>query len=263
MTQLETFRPLPARDDRSVTDSLVVEHPASGVAVITLNRPRHLNPLGWSEITELPRVLRGFEDTGAVVLTGAGRAFCAGADITAFADAAGPAERARFATNAMACLEAIERAPFPVIAAVNGIAYGGGMELTIACDLVIASPDARFAFKEITLGLVPPYGLLRGPAVIGRRWTARLALTGEVIDATTAQAIGLVQDTVPAAELLTRAVEMAREIAEMPRAAAATVKRVLNRDLGSSGVTGVLAEGAVLSASEDHRSRVARFLHRD
>src|SRR6202040_3555055 len=107
----------------------------------------------------------------------------------------------------------VERCRLPVIAAVNGYAYGGGPELTLACDIAIASERARFAFREATVGLMPGYGIVRGPATIGKAWTRWLAMTADIVDAEEALRMGLVQRVVPHERLLDEALAVAGRIA--------------------------------------------------
>ena len=178
------------------------------VAIVTIDRPEKRNAMSPTFFRELPQVLDtlGREPSlRALVLTGAGEAFSAGGDIASFAELHGTAAVRRHLRLVFDAFHAVERAELPVIAAVNGIAFGGGTELTLACDLVVASERAQFSFKEATVGLIPGYGVVRGPAVIGRHWTRWLALTADVIDAPKALEIGLVQQVVPHEALLDEA----------------------------------------------------------
>ena len=128
----------------------------------------------------------------------------------------------------------IERAELPVIAAVNGVAYGGGTEIVLFCDIVIASDRATFAFREARVGLQPGYGLVRGPEVIGRHWTRWLALTADMIDAQKALEIGLVQSVVPHEQLLDEALAVAGRIADNPALAVQVGKQFVNRDTAAT-----------------------------
>jgi enoyl-CoA hydratase/carnithine racemase len=246
-------------------DHLLIDVIGDGVAVITLNRPEKLNPLGWNEFAGLRAAMAELDSDQAVracVLTGAGRAFSAGGDMEAFDEMPDTDASLSYGRAGMGALEAIERATTPVLAAVNGLAYGGGLELALACDIIFASDRATFAFKEISVGLIPPYGLLRAPAVCGRHWTARMALTGDAIDASRAEAVGLVQQVVPHDELMEVSVDLARRIAKQPLFAVRAGKSILNRELGSAGVAEVSATSALLASSAEHRQLVSDFRQR-
>ena len=131
--------------------------------------------------------------------------------------------------SALDAFLAVERAETVAIAAVNGIAYGGGTELTLCCDMALASDGARFAFKEVTLGLMPGYGLVRGPEVIGRAWTHRLTLTGDTIDAAARARDRARPGGLPADTLVEDALALAARIAAHPPDALRTAKRFINR----------------------------------
>jgi enoyl-CoA hydratase/carnithine racemase len=154
---------------------------------------------------------------------------------------------------------AIEIARIAVIGAVNGLAYGGGTELTMACDYVFASEQARFGFREVTVGLTPGWGVIRGPDVIGRSWTRRLALGGEIIDAQTALAIGLVQSVVPHERLAAEARALAARIAGQPRIATAVGKQLINRGT-TDGFAESIEATALLFTTAEHKAAVAGFL---
>jgi enoyl-CoA hydratase/carnithine racemase len=149
-----------------------------------------------------------------------------------------------------------------VIAAVNGIAYGGGTEIILFCDFVVASDQARFAFREIRVGLQPGYGLVRAPAIIGAQWTKYLALTGNVIDAQKALAIGLVQELAPQADLLPKALEIAQRIAANPAIAVRVGKRFVNRQQGADGLRETMEPTALLFSTPDHKEGVSAFLQK-
>lgn len=244
------------------TDVLQVSRNGDGVAVITMNRADKLNAMSVDFFAGLPRVLAELDadrDIGAAVLTGAGRAFSAGGDIESFSQLTDHHAYRKHLKLVFDAFHAVETARVPVIGAVNGIAYGGGTELTLACDYVFASDRARFGFREVTVGLTPGWGVIRGPDVIGRSWTRRLALTGEIIDAETALQIGLVQTVVPHDELLDNALEMARRIAAHPRIATAVGKQLVNRGT-TTGFMESIEATALLFTTDDHKKRVAAFL---
>jgi enoyl-CoA hydratase/carnithine racemase len=245
-------------------DLFGVDRHGDGTATVTIRRGEKLNAMNKQFFRELRGVMDDVDadlDLTAVVLTGEGRAFSAGGDIQTFSELTDiPAyrEHLRLVYDAFSSLE---RARVAVIGAINGIAYGGGTELTLACDIAIASTEARFAFREATVGLTPGWGVIRGPDVLGRPWTKWLALTGEVVDAARALQIGLVQQVVAPDRLLPEALDLARRIAANPAIATAVGKQLINR-----GTTDGFAESieaiALLFATTDHKDKVRAFLER-
>lgn len=245
------------------SDVFEVSRSDDGVAVITINRPDKLNAMNVEFFADLPLVLAELDadrTVGAAVLTGVGRAFSAGGDIETFSRLTDPHAVRRHLRLVFDAFCSVETARIAVIGAVNGIAFGGGTELTLACDYVVASERAEFGFREVTVGLTPGWGVIRGPEVIGRAWTRRLALTGEVIDAEQALRIGLVQEVTPHDELLDRARAFAARIASKPRLATAVGKQLINRGTTSGFIESIEAT-ALLFTTDDHRSAVEKFLH--
>ena len=235
------------------------------VAVVWMNRPEKKNAMGPTFFRELPLVLDALArdgDVRAVVLTGAGDAFSAGGDIAGFRELSTTTAVRRHLRLVFDAFHAIERAELPVIAAVNGIAYGGGTEIILACDIVLASDRATFAFREAKVGLQPGYGLVRGPDVIGRSWTRWLALTADIIDAEKALQIGLVQAVVPHEQLLDEALALAGRIAANPAQAVQVGKQFVNRDTGGRGLAETIEATALLFMTADHKEGVAAFLER-
>jgi enoyl-CoA hydratase/carnithine racemase len=239
--------------------------PAPGVVLLTMCRPEKLNAMDRAWFGELIELMTGFgkdDRVRAVVLTGAGRAFSAGGDIDMFADLDGDVARVRpHLRQVYDAFHAVERCAVPVIAAVHGLAYGGGTELALACDIVLAGESARFAFKEPTVGLTPGYGVVRGPEVLGRHWTRYLALTGREIDAARAGRAGLVQEVHPDADLLPAAVALAAEIAALPPLAVQVGKAFINRD-AVGGFNESVEATALLFATNEHRAAVEAFRRR-
>lgn len=234
------------------------------VAILWLNRPEKLNAMGPTFFRELPAALDALDrdpDVRAVVVTGAGRAFSAGGDIAGFAELEDIDAYRRHLRLVYDGFHAVERAGLPVLAAVNGIAYGGGTELVLACDLVLASDRATFAFRETTVGLAPGYGIVRGPAVIGRHWTRWLALTADVIDARRALEIGLAQEVVPHERLLDEALAVAARIAANAPLGVRVAKQFVNRDT-DAGLAESVEATALLFTTDDHKEGVAAFLER-
>lgn len=244
---------------------MTVERPGGGVAIVTMNRPEKLNAMSRTFFRELPEVMDELStdpDVSAAILTGAGRAFSAGGDIAMFPplmdDVAAVRPHLKLVFDAF---HSIERASVVVIAAVNGIAHGGGTEITLACDFAFASTEATFAFREASLGLIPGFGLTRGPDVIGLPWTTRLATTAEVIDASTAASIGLVMEVVPPDELMGTALAAARSVAGNSMTAVDTAKRFLRRNT-DEGLAMAVESTALGYFTDDARSAVEAFLDR-
>ncbi len=190
-----------------MTDDLVLVDVAGGVATVTLNRPDARNALNRDLRRALPRALTeldGREDVGAIVLTGADPAFCAGLDLKELASG-GDALRESGATGAGG---PGRRGPFPemetpVIGAINGVAITGGFEVALACDFLVASERARFADTHARVGIMPGWGLtVLLPAAVGVRRAKELSTTGNFLDAPTALSWGLVNHVVPHEELL-------------------------------------------------------------
>lgn len=188
--------------------------PAPGIRLLTLNRPDKLNALSKALLAELSHLLSGYDadtEVGCVVLTGAGRAFAAGADISDMLER-GVASYAD--PERLACWRAIEGFTKPIIAAVNGYALGGGLELALLCDIVIASQAAQFATPEIKIGSFPgDGGTQRLPRLVGKSFAMQMVLTGDMVDASLAERKGLVSEVVEADRLLPRALEIAAAIA--------------------------------------------------
>jgi len=217
-----------------MSDLILVER-LDPVVILRLNRPEKLNALDYALIDRLQAVLDAVEADVAlrvVILTGAGdRAFCAGADIAGLAPsvAAGAAVALRdFVRRGQRLTTRIENFPKPIIVSVNGLAHGGGSEITEAAPLAIASDRAEFCKAEIKLGFAPPFGgSQRLPRLIGRKRALKMLLTAEPIGAEEAKAIGLVNDVVPHERLIPASLDLARRIAAMsPLAVAACLGSV-------------------------------------
>ena len=201
------------------------------VVVVTLNRPDKLNALNAELLAELDATFAELsaDASGAcAILTGAGeKAFAAGADIAAMSEMSTEAARAFSETGHRVCSR-IERAPFPVVGAINGFALGGGCEIALACDFLYASDKAKLGQPEVNLGVMPGFGgtqRLARRVGIGR--ARELCYTADVIGAEEAKRIGLVNAVLPAAELLPKVREVAAKIAGKGRLAVAQCKRVL------------------------------------
>lgn len=239
---------------------------ADRIAILTVNRPDKLNALNDATIAELDRAIdeiRHRDDVGGAILTGAQRAFVAGADIAELSSQRPMDAKAR-AAYGQHVFNKFEHSPKPVIAAVNGFALGGGCELAMACHIRLASESARFGQPEVKLGITPGYGgTQRLPRLVGRGRALQLLLTGEMIDAQEAFRIGLVNRVVPPAELLPAAEAMMRQIlANAPLAVALCIEAV-NRGYNATQDDGLNLEAnhfAMLSGTADMAEGMAAFL---
>ena len=242
-----------------------VQRHGDGTATVTIDRADKLNAMNAAFFKALPRVLDELDadpEVRACVLTGAGRAFSAGGDIDSFHDLTNVDAYRRHLRMVFDSFHSVERAETIVIAAVNGVAYGGGTELTLACDMALASERAKFAFKEATMGLMPGFGVLRAPAQIGPAWARWLATTGDTIDAQTAHRIGLVQQLVPHDDLVEEALAVARRVAAHPPVAVRSAKHSINQSITAPGLAGAVEATALLFTTDGHKERVQAFLER-
>ena len=206
------------------------------VCVLTLNRPDRLNALNVQVAEDFKAAVAEAMEHGArvIVLTGAGRAFSAGGDLRVMQEIAKKEGRVEAFFDAPLLLlneviVLIRETPVPFIAAVNGVASGGGCNLALACDLVIAAESARFNQAFIKIGLTPDCGgtfLL--PRLIGRRRATELLFTGELISARAAAEMGMINSVTPDEELMNKAMGMAQQLAQAPTAAIAEIKRLLD-----------------------------------
>jgi enoyl-CoA hydratase len=200
-----------------MTEPLVVFESSRPVATITINRPDKLNALNAGVLEVLGtavKTLAADREVRAVVITGAGRAFVAGADI---AEIAGESRTTleRFALRGQELFNAIEQMRKPVIAAVNGFAFGGGCELALACHIRVASTAAKFGLPEVKLGLIPGYGgTQRLPRLVGRGAALKMILTGDAIDAAEAYRIGLADALAEPEQLMEAAYAIANTAAK-------------------------------------------------
>ena len=241
---------------------------ADRVATLTVNRPDKLNALNDATISELGQAIdqiRVDDSIGGVILTGAGRAFVAGADISELSSQTPVLAKGR-ARAGQDVFRRIETCPKPVIAAVNGFALGGGCELAMACHIRIASDAAKFGQPESKLGLLPGYGgSQRLPRLVGKGRAVQLLLTGEMIDAQEAYRIGLVNKVTPAAELMSAAREMMKTILANGPLAVALCIEAIDRGLEMSLEEGLVLEAnhfGLLAASEDMTEGMKAFLEK-
>jgi enoyl-CoA hydratase len=250
-------------------ETIVVERDGP-IAVLTLNRPKVLNALNALLIGELRDALAALENDDAVravVLTGAGdRAFAAGADINELNALPSAVAAARLARRGQALTLQIERLSKPVIAAINGFALGGGCELAMACDIRIASENAKFGQPEVNLGLLPGYGgTQRTGKLLGRGMAMYLCLTGETIDAREAHRAGLVEKVVPHAELLTEAKRIAGVIAAKAPLSIAATKRAVDEGIALPIAAGLELEAlhfGTIVGTNDFKEGTKAFLEK-
>jgi enoyl-CoA hydratase len=222
-----------------------------GVAIVTIHRPDALNALNQGVLHDLFGALLALRDDAEVkviVLTGTGKAFVAGADIAHMKDL-DEAGGAKFAELGHAVFSLVEKLPKPVIAAVNGFALGGGTELALACDLVYASDKAKFGQPEVKLGIIPGFGgTQRLPRLIGRNAAKEWIFTGDIYPAEKALALGLVNEVVPAEQLMARVLEIARKIAAVGPVAVARAKFCINEGQDLALASGLEIEKAAFIA---------------
>ncbi|MEW6453058.1 MAG: enoyl-CoA hydratase [Pseudomonadota bacterium] len=236
------------------------------VGIIRFNRPQVLNALNARLVEELNVAIAAYEaddKIGCMIITGSEKAFAAGADINEMADKSYmDMVRSDFAANN----DHIARARKPVIAAVAGFALGGGCEMAMQCDILIAADNAKFGQPEIKLGVIPGIGgTQRLTRAIGKAKAMDLVLTGRMMDANEAERSGLVARVVPLADLMTETMKVAEFIASMSLPAVYAAKESVNRAFESSLAEGIRFERRVfhaLFATEDQKEGMAAFVEK-
>ena len=237
------------------------------VGLITLNRPKALNALNAALIADLGKALDAFEADGAIgaiVLTGSERAFAAGADIKEMAGKSYmDVYLADFITRGW---ERITTCRKPIVAAVAGHALGGGCEVAMMCDFIIAADNARFGQPEITIGTIPGAGgTQRLPRYVGKSKAMEMCLTGRIMDAAEAERSGLVSRVVPLADLLPEALKAADKIAALSQPLTMMVKEAVNRAYETTLAEGVRFERRLFHstfATEDQKEGMAAFVEK-
>ncbi|MFK9079336.1 enoyl-CoA hydratase [Pseudomonas neuropathica] len=234
------------------------------VGLITLNRPQALNALNAQIVRELNQALDGFEadsDIGCIVLTGSKKAFAAGADIKEMAELTYPQI---YIDDLFSDSDRVANRRKPIIAAVNGFALGGGCELALMCDFILAGDNARFGQPEINLGVLPGMGgTQRLTRAVGKAKAMEMCLSGRLIDAVEAERCGIVARIVPSDELLDEALKVAALIAKKSLPIAMMVKESVNRAFEVSLSEGVRFERRVFHAAfatQDQKEGMAAFI---
>lgn len=246
-------------------DNIEVRTEAGKVGIVTLNRPKALNALNDALMTELGAALQAFdadEAIGCIVITGSERAFAAGADIAAMAKYSFvDTYKGDYITRNWEAIRSIRK---PVIAAVSGFALGGGCELAMMCDFIIAADNAKFGQPEIKLGVIPGAGgTQRLPRAVGKSKAMDMALTGRMMDAAEAERAGLVSRVVPFEKLADEALGAALTIADFSQIAVMAAKESVNRAFEGSLSDGVMFERRLfhaLFATNDQKEGMDAFM---
>lgn len=249
-------------------DNLLVEKDGV-VAVVTVNRPREMNALNEATVRELDLVFRALADdpdVGAVIITGSGgKAFVAGADIGEMA-AMEPLPAREWSRLGQEVFSRIENFPRPVIAAINGFALGGGCELAMACDVRIASDEAKFGQPEVNLGIIPGFaGTQRLSRLVGKGQAKMLIFSGEIIGAAEALRIGLADVVVAAEDLLDAAKSLARKMASKAPRAVAQAKLAVNKGIEMDSELAYTFEAEAFGmcfTTDDQREGMQAFLEK-
>lgn len=246
-------------------ETLIVER-RGRVGLITFNRPEALNALSAKLMAELEQALDAFEGDagiGAVVLTGSAKAFAAGADIK---EMQGKTFVEAFTEDFLGSWDRLARFRKPTIAAVAGYALGGGCEVALMCDIVIAADTARFGQPEVTIGVMPGAGgTQRLTRAVGKAKAMDMCLTGRAIGAEEAERMGLASRVVPAAELLAEALRTGEKIAGHPLPAVLMIKEAINQAFEGGLTEGLRFERRLfytLFATEDQKEGMAAFLEK-
>jgi enoyl-CoA hydratase/carnithine racemase len=245
---------------------LLIERPSNEIVVLRLNRPQVRNALNLAVRARLAdEVTRHAADADirCLIITGSDAAFAAGADISEMAEA-GPIEV--MARNLQKYWRAIMDCPKPVIAAVEGFALGGGLELALCADIIVAGEGARLGLPEVKIGILPGGGGTQKLArLVGRQRAMLLLMTGKLFSATDAYAMGVISEVAPAGQALPRALEIAAEIAAMPPISVMQIKEIVNAGLNAPLDTALMLERKALQlqfATRDQKEGMRAFLEK-
>ena len=253
--------------EQKSNEMISVHTEAGKVGVITLNRPKQLNALNDQLMVELGDALKSFDADpaiGCMVITGSEKAFAAGADIGAMASYGfADVYKGDYITRNWETIRSIRK---PVIAAVSGFALGGGCELAMMCDFIIAADNARFGQPEIKLGIIPGAGgTQRLPRAVGKAKAMDLALTGRMMDATEAERAGLVSRVVPLDKLMSETLGAALMICDYSQIAVMAAKESVNRSFESGLSDGIMFERRIfhaLFATRDQKEGMDAFVNK-
>jgi len=242
---------------------------SDGIATITINRPQALNALNEETLREIMTRLRDAEEdenVRVVVITGAGdRAFSAGADLNMMKNVS-PVRAVELSRLGQQLCDQIEASGKPVIAAINGYALGGGLEIAMACDLRVASENAQLGQPEVNVGLIPGWGgTQRLPRFVGKGTAKEMIFTGKRIDAKTAERLGLVNLVVPADQLKSKVKELALELTNKPPIAIRLSKALINDSTETRPEAGLWQEAeafGIVASTEDFKEGVTAFLEK-
>jgi enoyl-CoA hydratase/carnithine racemase len=247
-------------------DSLIIERPSGDLVVLRINRPQVRNALNLDVRTRLAdEITRCGADNAVrcVIVTGSDTVFAAGADIGEMAEA-GPVEV--MSRNVQKYWRAIMDCPKPIIAAVEGFALGGGLELALCADIIIAGEGAKLGLPEVKVGILPGGGGTQKLArLVGRHRAMLLIMTGKMFGAAEAFGMGVVSEVTPAGQALARAIEVAREIAEMPAVSIMQVKEIINAGLNAPLDTALMLERKAFQlqfATRDQKEGMRAFLEK-
>ena len=255
--------------DKKSFENILLEQPEAGIYLLTVNRPKALNALNAVTLDEIAAAIKtvAMDDTArALLVTGAGdKAFVAGADIAAMRDMT--LEQAReFSEKGMRVMHALEALPVPVIALVNGYALGGGCELALACDWILASENASFGQPEVNLGIPPGFGgTQRLPRRIGPARALEMLTTARQVKAEEAVAIGLAHHVYPASALRAKGIEAARAIASKGPVAVRLAKQAVQRGANLDLFAACALETDLFVqafATQDHKEGMTAFLEK-
>jgi len=232
-----------------------------GIGTVTLNEPEKMNGLSEALLTDLLAALETAEqdeDVRVIIITGKGKAFCAGGDITVFdRDVPGGHRYVRLAIEGFGKIEKVQK---PIIAAVNGPALGGGTELTMVCDMAIASEEATFGLPEVGIGIMPGFAIVRLHQIIGRTRAKELILTGKRINAKEAERIGLINRVVPRDKLMAAVEEEAGLLMAKAPFSLKLAKSIINRELGGEELTSAVNATALFFGLQDLKEGRNAFL---
>ncbi len=248
-------------------EMITVSTQADKVGIVTLNRPKQLNALNDQLMDELGRALKAYDaapEIGCMVITGSEKAFAAGADIGAMANYSfADVYKGDYITRNWEQIRSIRK---PVIAAVSGFALGGGCELAMMCDFIIAADNARFGQPEIKLGIIPGAGgTQRLPRAVGKAKAMDMALTGRMMDATEAERAGLVSRVVPLDKLMEETLGAALMICDYSQVAVMAAKESVNRAFEGGLTDGVMFERRLfhaLFATADQKEGMDAFVNK-